>query len=228
MIIRFSEQLMKKFGKIIIKRKAEWKFWKKIWYRMDWRNSRVINVQEWFAKHAEDIKDEPIVKDLLQVLSAIDNNDIKAWMILKWVHRKLKYVGDTSSWGVPEKWQTPKETLTKRNVSYNGKRVSGFLGDCEDGSILMGSLMHLAKIPPEQWDIVCGGVKGGGHCWVLYTSDRNGLEYCLDWTYWYDKTPFSKRQTFSQLDNYYLIWFGFNSEYSWKTVKNPNKYFRKS
>ena len=75
-------------------------------------------------------------------------------------------------------------------------------------------------MPDYQVYVVAGDVVGGGHCYVTYLSD-NGIEYPVDWCYWFSesirfKIPYSSREEY-----YYgeKEWFRFNSSGSYK-LKN--------
>ena len=68
---------------------------------------------------------------------------------------------------------------------------------CEDGAILIYILAHLCGIPDYRIQLVAGNVVGGGHCYCVFT-DTNGIEYPIDWCYWYKKSvamkiPYSMR-----------------------------------
>ena len=101
------------------------------------------------------------------------------------------------------------------------------MGDCEDGAILTNELARMAGIPSIQREIRCGKVTGGGHAYFVYTSDSNGIEYEQDWCYWYDNTLIPKRVPLSKKKNYLTTWFGFNEEWSYKRLRNPNEVFKK-
>jgi len=105
----------------------------------------------------------------------------------KFVVRFLDYVGDEEASDCPEFWQFPFETLQ-----------SG-IGDCEDGAILMASLMIQAGIPAYRVKVCAGYVQEsptapqGGHCYCYKPLAKNGgYNGC-----------------------YQELWFTFNNEYSW-------------
>lgn len=109
-----------------------------------------------------------------------------------------------------EYWASVQETLLNKR------------GDCEDGAILLFCLARAAGISPEQIFIAAGDVKGGGHCWVKYTSTRFPLvSYFIDWCYWIDSTSIRNRNSFIDYkgeitpnDKYKKYWFISNDEKS--------------
>jgi hypothetical protein len=132
------------------------------------------------------------------------------------VNNFLEYVGDNESSECPEFWQFPFETLQ-----------SG-MGDCEDGAILMASLMIQAGIPSYRVKICAGYVQEsptapqGGHCYCIYLADRGWRKQewvVLDWCYYEDpdvapeKKPLAKNGGYKGY--YQSLWFTFNNEYSW-------------
>lgn len=82
-----------------------------------------------------------------------------------YVSLNIKYVTDKKQWGYPEVWAMPDETL-KRG-----------LGDCEDTSFLLCSLLHSLGIPAR---VVFGEWKGEGHAWV--EAQVNGTAGILETT----------------------------------------------
>lgn len=76
-----------------------------------------------------------------------------------YVTANIKYVTDKQQWGYPEVWAMPDETL-KRG-----------LGDCEDTSFLLCSLLLALGINAR---VVFGEYKGQGHAWVETWFDGTG------------------------------------------------------
>ena len=163
------------------------------------------------------VSNDEIVKNIIKKYR-LDrgNDDQKAWTIQKWVVKFLRYVGDEKSDNCPEFWQFPFETLQ-----------SG-VGDCEDGAILISSLMINAGIPPFKVKVSAGYVKPGptapegGHAYNIYLASDNNWRIC-DWCFYEDsnlpilKKPLAKNGGYEQ--TYKEIWFTFNNEYSW--TKGP-------
>ena len=139
-----------------------------------------------------------------------------AQAIQKFVVNFLDYVGDEDASECPEFWLFPFETLQ-----------SG-VGDCEDGAILIASLMIKAGIPAYRVKVAAGYVKAsptapqGGHAYCVYLADRNyGNQdwVILDWCYYEDSRltpedkPLARRGGYRGC--YKDIWFTFNNEFSW-------------
>ena len=76
-----------------------------------------------------------------------------------YVTGNIRYVTDKTQWGYSEVWQMPDETL-KRG-----------LGDCEDTSFLLCSLLIALGINAH---VVFGEYKGKGHAWVEAWFDSTG------------------------------------------------------
>lgn len=145
----------------------------------------------------------------------------------KFVCSALKYAYDEKINKCPDFWQFPFESV------QSGE------GDCEDGAILLVSLMINAGIPSWRCKVVAGTAlvdpnssavtstnqaKVGGHGWAIYLADRpeseRKLEWViLDWCYQEDpdvpceKKPLARDGGYK--GSYQDVWFTFNDEYSW-------------
>jgi predicted transglutaminase-like cysteine proteinase len=148
-------------------------------------------------------------------------NDEKALNSLLYVYNNITYTSDKSSYGFDEYWAFPWETL-KRKV-----------GDCEDGAILMASIMIRAGIPPWRVRLNAGSVNGGGHCYVTYCRETDNQFVVLDWCYWFNNLPVAKRKLHKDEQNYddvnhnYYIWFSWNQKYCFgqmQTMANMPEY----
>lgn len=140
------------------------------------------------------------------------NFDDTALAIQQWVVRFLTYKYDDENSNAPEFWQFPFETLHSN------------IGDCEDGAILIASLMINAGVPPWRVKVAAGYVQSsptapqGGHAYCLYLANDNNWRI-LDWCYHQDSRtriqdkPLAKDG--GQRNAYKDIWFTFNSEHSW-------------
>jgi len=146
-----------------------------------------------------------------------------ALTVQDFVNGFFKYKFDEETSDCPEFWQFPFESIQ-----------SG-IGDCEDGAILIASLLINTGIPSWRVKVAGGGVltdpvfapsdtELGGHAWCLYLADRpdsnRGLEWViLDWCYAPDpdvpieEKPLAKNG--GQQGGYKETWFTFNDEYSW-------------
>jgi len=115
---------------------------------------------------------------------------------------------------------------THNFITKNGSIVK----NCEDGGILITSLLINAGIPPWRAKVVAGYVKPGpkaemgGHGYSIYLADRadsqRSLEWViLDWCFFPDpkipieKKPLAKNGGYAGC--YLDTWFTFNNQYSW-------------
>jgi predicted transglutaminase-like cysteine proteinase len=173
-----------------------------IYWIFDWKTRKSSNLKTWVTQVLKYSELTPIISELEDKYPKFNSypNISKVNYALQYVKNKIKYTPDIDSWEVLDKWQTPNETWDLKT------------GDCEDGALLLYLILSNSGIPDSQLRIVCGDVKAGGHAYLVWRSDENGLEYPLDWCYWYDisvklSTPYSSR------DDYYYgekEWFSFN------------------
>ncbi len=134
----------------------------------------------------------------------------------KFVVDFLTYIEDTKSSNCDEYWQFPFETIASK------------VGDCEDGAILMASLMINAGIPNWRVKVVGGLVKPqptapeGGHAYCIYLADRDDKQQeweIHDWCYFEDteiptgKKPLARQGGYNQ--TYVGVWWSFNNEFCW-------------
>ena len=144
-----------------------------------------------------------------------------AWVIQKFVCEFLKYIGDDESVDCPEFWQFPFESIQSE------------IGDCEDGAILIASLLINSGIPSWRVKVVAAQVmtnplfpssEEGGHAYCIYLADRpessRKLEWViLDWCYLQDPdVPVEEKplaRDGGQDGAYKQVWFTFNDRYSW-------------
>lgn len=134
-------------------------------------------------------------------------DDSKALELLKYVRDNLRYVSDSHNYNEVEYWQHPEITIQKGT------------GDCEDGSILLASLMRIAGIPAYKVKVCAGWVKTrtgrGGHAYVIYLAD-DGEWYPLDWCYHgIESVNNFKVIPHKENDRYEEIWFTFNDKWTW-------------
>lgn len=145
-----------------------------------------------------------------------DTPNATAHVIQQFVVRFLDYAGDENTSDCPEFWQFPFETLQ-----------SG-IGDCEDGAILMASLMIQAGIPAYRVKVCAGYVQAsstapqGGHAYCIYLADRrDGSQdwVIMDWCYYEDSLTAPEDKPLARHGGYQgcyqELWFTFNNEYSW-------------
>ena len=203
MKISWSQALMDKFGEFVHGEQnnlfqERLKYVKvNLWnYLIDWRVRDGVNLRNWLKEQVDDPFGNEIVKQ--EKWKDIKNMDDRILAILRYVTYNYNYQGDQQVWDTPEKWATFKE-------SYALGR-----GDCEDGAIAIFVLARKAGIPENRIMVCAGNVIGGGHCWVIYSSN-DANQYAIDWCYWLDMTDIDERSIFWDLKNYYYgleIWFG--------------------
>lgn len=133
--------------------------------------------------------------------------DGKALAILKLVKKRITYKSDKHTYNAAEYWQHPELTWQKG------------IWDCEDGALLIASLMRMVGIPAYRVKVCAGWVetKGGrgGHAYVIYLADNNEW-YVLDWCY-YGNESISNFLVTPHKSNpkYQEIWWTFNDKYTW-------------
>ena len=100
--------------------------------------------------------------------------DAKALALVRYVSNLLTYTSDSAS-GIGDRWTCALPTLQRK------------YGDCEDGAILLHSLMLAAGIDPGRIRTAMGTVLTTalveiGHAWVMYrrTTDEEWIP--LEWT----------------------------------------------
>lgn len=163
------------------------------------------------------IKNDYILKQIIEEYKLKkDTYNETAYACQKFVVDYLDYVSDIRNDCCPEFWQFPFETIASK------------MGDCEDGAILMASLMLNAGIPNFRVKVCAGTVQPeptapvGGHAYCIYLADREDgtLAWEIhDWCYYEDtdvmtgKKPLLKEGGYNNC--YKEIWFSFNDEYSW-------------
>lgn len=108
--------------------------------------------------------------------------DATAWACQKFVVDNIKYVADKKALKADEYWLFAPETWVRRR------------GDCEDGAILIASLL-LNTLPPQAYwrvRLVAGWVqdkpdtRSYGHCYVAYCRTTDNEWVTLDWCFYQD------------------------------------------
>ena len=169
-------------------------------------------------------KDDAILWHVItQVGLRRDSPNETAHAIQNFVCNFLKYKFDDESVDCPEFWQFPFESIQSE------------IGDCEDGAILIASLLINAGIPSWRVKVCAAQVIAdpvfapsdselGGHAYCIYLADRSDSErnlewVILDWCYLQDpEIPIEEKPLAGdggQEGAYKDIWFTFNDKYSW-------------
>lgn len=125
------------------------------------------------------------------------SNDEKALSAMRYVKNKITYTPDNTQFKFEEEWLFPFETLKLER------------GDCEDGAILIANILLHSGVPYWRIRLNAGDVKGGGHCWCTYLRESDNQWIILDWCYWYKNDG----TVYKDAEDYYNIWFSFNSNY---------------
>lgn len=138
------------------------------------------------------------------------DDDETAWNIFKFVKRRLTYQGDMVTSNAAEFWQNPEATYGLRQ------------GDCEDGAILIMSLMAMAGIPAWKRKVCAGWVQNnqgrkGGHAYAIYFREKYFDWFVLDWCYYPSVAERHWKAGVAHRDhpNYLDIWFTFNEQLTW-------------
>jgi len=152
-----------------------------------------------------------------------DTPNDTALAIQNFVCNFLKYKYDDIVSECPEFWLFPFEA------------VQSEIGDCEDGAILIASLLINAGIPSWRVKVCAAQVMAdpifapsdtelGGHAYCIYLADRPNSErkldwVILDWCYLQDpEIPITEKplaRNGGTEGAYREIWFTFNDLYSW-------------
>lgn len=136
-------------------------------------------------------------------------DDDIALKCLKYIIDNYKYRTDMDSFGQDEYWAFPHETLKNK------------FGDCEDGSLLLASIMLYNKIPSWKIRISAGWVLNPytwnkeGHAYVTYYCEEDKSWKILDWCYLPDKTKIKDRVDYKENQIYQSVWFSFNDKSAW-------------
>jgi hypothetical protein len=143
-----------------------------------------------------------------------NSNDLTATNVQRFIVKILKYVSDNNL-GSSEYWLFPAETLAMKQ------------GDCEDGAILMASLLLNALPVDHRWRVrvAAGTVQSsptapeGGHAYVTYCRCKDNEWVALDWCYYEDsKIPVSDKPLISTMPHYKDVWFSFNDQSAWSHI----------
>lgn len=99
---------------------------------------------------------QAVAASIISKLGSNDSSQARMREAYNYVTLNIRYVADVTEYGYPEVWAMPSETL-KRGV-----------GDCEDLSFLLCSVLHALRIPAR---VVFGSWRGTGHAWVETAFD---------------------------------------------------------
>lgn len=171
--------------------------------------------------------DDVIIKKILGTLSSRKklpsrkkpgDFDRRALIIWDYVAQEITYQYDANKQHKDDFWLFPSEVNTLA------------VGDCEDGSFLLASLLIGSGISPFNVRVVLGelqtkeGASLGGHCWPMYKNEAG--EWCiLESTI--DKAPLSllPADHSSELGKVrYIPHFCFNNYHLWNIRHTDNRF----
>lgn len=204
-----------------------WKLWKRSdkweWLlEVVWNNNWYQNILVYKAqgKIKRDVRNlvftksyllQPVYEDLMND-RLVYGNDECASEVLKLVHKNIKYKSDEEEWGLAEYWQDSETTWQLKS------------GDCEDGALLIASLLRMAGVPAYRVKVCAGWVKvgkgKGGHAYCIYLSEKTNEWYILDWCFYYNESlkNFNKIPH-KKCERYEDVWWTFNDKHSWTDVE---------
>jgi hypothetical protein len=99
------------------------------------------------------------IKDNISVTMDMTASE-KAWLAMKYIYEKFRYVSDLSQFGYNEYWQYPYETMQLG------------LGDCEDSSLLLCTILRIFGVEAY---VHVGLVPQGGHAWCSFLDEQGSL-----------------------------------------------------
>lgn len=186
----------------------------------EWMNGRWPKANITYPTHdgiMHDVRNLIFTKSCILTTIALslkgkDDNET-ALNVLEFVKGWVTYKGDILIHKQPEFWQDPEETFSRRT------------GDCEDGAILICTLMGLAGVPAWKRKNAAGDVLSNanitGHDYAIFFREDCFDWFVLDWCYWpdvsldawKDKIPHSALEQYKPRKD--SIWFTFNEEYAW-------------
>jgi len=143
------------------------------------------------------------------------SSDKLARRVQAWVAASIQYRTDSQTRLMEDHWQPPEETLAVR------------AGDCEDGALLMLSLLLAAGIPSWRLRVAVGTVLWPsqgyqGHAWVAYCR---GVDWVpLDWCFMPETdSRIAARYSLDQLTRHYTntVW-SFNDVHAYTHAADPN------
>lgn len=92
--------------------------------------------------------------------------------------------------------------------------------NCEDGAILLASMMINAGVPKYRVKVAAGLVDDfnggtGGHAYCIYKRESDDRWVTLDWCYLANTKAVKDRTPLKENEHYKEIWFTFNDQFSW-------------
>jgi transglutaminase-like putative cysteine protease len=194
-------------------------------YIIDSKYRKSVQLSSWIKNQVDNPSTE--LKEYADKLN-LESKDYDEMIIeiLRYVRQTFTYKKDDDVWNMPEYWNTGKGSVISK------------VGDCEDGAILIYLVARYKGIPANRMILLCGGVKGGGHCWLGYKPQEYPVNFVfIDWCYWANNKQVKDRNKFYidkqkiieyKVDgdtaliipsDYYTLWFGFNELDGYRNLK---------
>lgn len=189
----FSKAFIEKYGDLLFSELAKRSDKFLHYYRLHSDDKGVSDINQWLQEQAS----SPAAKAVVESegwKQFSDNPDVLVRKVLIWVRANIQYKRDQEVHQMPEYWQTVDETLELRT------------GDCEDGAVLTLLLCYLSGVRASQLILRWGSVVGGGHAYIVYIREYDGLEVILDWCYWFTSIIVKLRKWFHLEKNYLDVW----------------------
>ena len=160
----------------------------------------------------DDIELRKILSDLNMLSGTPDD---LAHAVQRYVCRSINYVSDTNI-GSSEYWLYPAETLKMGQ------------GDCEDGAILIASMLLNGLHESQHWRVrvSAGWVQSaptapeGGHGYCTYCRTTDNEWVVLDWCYYEDAgVAVPDKVLCKKNPKYKDVWFSFNHQFAWSHTR---------
>ena len=177
-----------KWDKKVVKYKAQNKLYRDI--------RTLINYPSWIA--------EDVLSKIISKSNSI-NEEEKINLIMKWVHKNIKYKKDIEEWKSKEFWADSDIIFQKQN------------DDCDGYAIAFKTLTLAAGIPDWKVKVVAGYTKKNkGHAYCIYLNNKN--QWVTADACWSDKLgdiPHKENKKYGK------IWFTFSKEHTFSSSKKP-------
>jgi hypothetical protein len=136
--------------------------------------NRWYSRQETDGQYSIDVRDFFTPYDASLPLIPGNNNDEKAFNTLAWIRQNIAYTRDKTSYGFDEYWAMPYQTLKRQ------------IGDCEDGAMLLASILLKNGVPYYRVRVCAGSVWDG--------RATAGFLKLADTKYFCDKSCLSQKE----------------------------------
>jgi hypothetical protein len=186
------------------------------------RQPITTDIREWIS-----FEDNVIMKEILRELrnehglpatKKPGDFDRRAMVVWRFIAEQIRYIYDTTKYKKADFWLFPPETYQIR------------MGDCEDGSFLLASLLIAGGVSPFCVRVVLGraldgnGKSLGGHCWPVYKNETGRwciLESTLDSVP--SSMPYADELSGETQPFRYEPLYCFNGHHLWEIFPGDNK-----